>query len=48
MSDVDIDLMNARESLLAQGQEVTVQTLSLELGGMYGDELIAGWLNANQ
>jgi hypothetical protein len=47
MSDVDIDLRNAQESLLKQGEEITVQSLSLAVGGIYGDELIAGWLSAN-
>lgn len=47
MSDVDIDLKNAQEALLAQGKEVTVQSLSNATGGTYGNELIAGWLQAN-
>jgi hypothetical protein len=47
VSDVDIDLRNAQESLLQQRKEVTVRILSLALSGIYGDELIAGWLSAN-
>lgn len=47
MSDVDIELRNAQEDLLAQGKQVTVQTLSEAVGGIYGDDLIVNWLSAN-
>jgi hypothetical protein len=47
MRDVDIDLKNAQLDLLEQGKEVTVQSLSEVVGGIYGDDLIAGWLRAN-
>jgi len=47
VSDVDIELRNAQEDLLAQGKQVTVQSLSEAVGGIYSDDLIAGWLSAN-
>jgi hypothetical protein len=47
VSDVDIELRNAQEDLLAQEKEVTVRTLSDAVGGIYGDDLIAGWLSVN-
>jgi hypothetical protein len=47
VSDVDIELRNAQEDLLVQGKQVTVQSLSEAVGGIYGDDLIAGWLSVN-
>ena len=47
MRDVDINLQNAKQDLLEQGKEVTVQSLSESVGGIYGHDLIAGWLRVN-
>lgn len=47
MSELDIDIRNAVDSLLSQGEPVTVDSVQEEIRDCWGDceGLIEGWLS---